>query len=416
MRRAAALPGVASGRRARAAAAPGGGMAGAAPAGGFGAGEWPPTLGRVDNAACGTGADGVPVGRRDLLLDARALLPPLDLASPSRKGEAGRVGVVGGCAEYAGAPYFAALAALRTGSDLAHVFCSRAAGPVIKAFSPELIVHPSLAEMDDVAGAEDDAEAAAAAAEAAAARVGKWLPRLTALVVGPGLGRDAAMLGAAARIVAAARARGLPLVLDADGLFLVAQQPELVRGYALCVLTPNATEFARLAKALDLDLAEDVGADAEAAAEGARRLAAALGGVTVLRKGAADAVADGAAAVALDGTAFPGAPRRCGGQGDVLAGALAAFVGWAAAAAESDCDAEADGEPGAGRQTAASPLVAAAFGAAFVTRHAAWRAFGERRRAMVAGDLLEHVGPGVARYLDAPVGAPGRAAGQAGFF
>ena len=64
---------------------------------------------------------------------------------------------------YTGAPYFAAISSLKAvyytsnrlancsintlhsqGGDLAHVFCPEAAAPVIKAYSPELIVHPLL--------------------------------------------------------------------------------------------------------------------------------------------------------------------------------------------------------------------------------------------------------------------------------
>jgi ATP-dependent NAD(P)H-hydrate dehydratase len=55
-----------------------------------------------------------------------AMVPPL---TPSKhKGQAGKIGVVGGCAEYTGAPFFAAIAALRIGADLAHVFCARGGG------------------------------------------------------------------------------------------------------------------------------------------------------------------------------------------------------------------------------------------------------------------------------------------------
>lgn len=38
------------------------------------------------------------------------LLPP---SASARKGDAGRVAVVGGCREYTGAPWFAAMAALK---------------------------------------------------------------------------------------------------------------------------------------------------------------------------------------------------------------------------------------------------------------------------------------------------------------
>ena len=66
-----------------------------------------------------------------LLARVRSLVPPL--AGDRYKGQAGKVGVLGGCREYTGAPFFAAFAALRVGADLSHVFCTRSAAPVIKA-------------------------------------------------------------------------------------------------------------------------------------------------------------------------------------------------------------------------------------------------------------------------------------------
>jgi ATP-dependent NAD(P)H-hydrate dehydratase len=72
----------------------------------------------------------------------RACIPPLSYAT--HKGSAGRIGVVGGSLEYTGAPYFAAISAMKAGGDLGHVFCPEAAAPVIKSYSPELIVHPLL--------------------------------------------------------------------------------------------------------------------------------------------------------------------------------------------------------------------------------------------------------------------------------
>ena len=66
-----------------------------------------------------------------LLARVRKLVPPL--SDEKYKGQAGKVGVLGGCREYTGAPFFAAMAALRVGADLSHVFCTRSAAPVIKA-------------------------------------------------------------------------------------------------------------------------------------------------------------------------------------------------------------------------------------------------------------------------------------------
>ena len=74
-----------------------------------------------------------------LLRHARALVPPLGSARAGYKGQAGKVGVLGGCFEYTGAPFYAAMSALKVGADLSHVFCDEQAAVPIKAYSPELI-------------------------------------------------------------------------------------------------------------------------------------------------------------------------------------------------------------------------------------------------------------------------------------
>jgi ATP-dependent NAD(P)H-hydrate dehydratase len=89
---------------------------------------------------------------------------------------------------------------------------------------------------------------------------------MSALVVGPGLGRDDTALFAAARALDRARALGVPVVVDADGLFLVTQSPPLIMGNTRAVLTPNVVEFERLWSRVHGDVAkpEDVGAAARA--------------------------------------------------------------------------------------------------------------------------------------------------------
>jgi ATP-dependent NAD(P)H-hydrate dehydratase len=55
-------------------------------------------------------------------------------------------------------------------------------------------------------------------------------------------------------------------------------------------------------------------------------MARSLGGVTVLAKGRSDVVTDGNRVERFE---FAGSPRRVGGQGDILAGAMGLFVAWA---------------------------------------------------------------------------------------
>ncbi len=96
----------------------------------------------------------------------------------------------------------------------------------------------------------------------------------------------------------------------------------------------------------------------------------------MVQKGVADLIACGARPVLC--CSAPGAPRRCGGQGDVLAGATGVFAAWAVAA-ETAGGSSAD-------------LQLAAFAACTVTRGAARRAFATRKRSMVAGDLIGELG------------------------
>jgi len=66
------------------------------------------------------------------------------LTATGHKGSAGKIGVLGGSVEYTGAPYYAAVSALKTGADLATVMCAEEAAAPLKSYSPELIVIPVL--------------------------------------------------------------------------------------------------------------------------------------------------------------------------------------------------------------------------------------------------------------------------------
>ena len=88
----------------------------------------------------------ISVKESEMLQKVKSIVPRL--TNSMHKGECGRIAVFGGCVLYTGAPYFAAISALKAGADLVHVFCEKAAGGVIKGYSPELIVHPVLGNND----------------------------------------------------------------------------------------------------------------------------------------------------------------------------------------------------------------------------------------------------------------------------
>jgi ATP-dependent NAD(P)H-hydrate dehydratase len=152
-------------------------------------------------------------------------------------------------------------------------------------------------------------------------KVASLLDRLHVIVLGPGLGRDFLMQETAAKIIAEVRKREMPLVVDADGLWLVQNQPEVVHGYALAVLTPNVVEFRRLCDKMGVDPENVEGGKDKVCAKLARR----FGGVTIIQKGKQDVISNGKETMICG---IEGGLKRCGGQGDVLTGCLGTLLAW----------------------------------------------------------------------------------------
>ncbi|XP_020894990.1 ATP-dependent (S)-NAD(P)H-hydrate dehydratase isoform X1 [Exaiptasia diaphana] len=291
------------------------------------------------------------------LLDAvKKTIPPL--VENSHKGESGRVGVIGGSQEYTGAPYFAAISALKTGADLSHVFCPADAATVIKSYSPELIVHPLLDRKHAVN------------------EVSEWLTRLHSLVVGPGLGRNPAIIDNAKALIEKARKQGKHLVIDADGLFIVTTYPDLIRNYTRVILTPNAVEFARLYSAV-MGQSSEQGGDLQTQVV---NLSKTLGHVTICRKGQVDIISDGRTVVL---GATPGSNRRCGGQGDLLAGSMGTFVYWAHYSLEKSRNED--------KISDYSSTIIAAYAASTLTRTCSNLAFPKHGRSMTTTDMIDEI-------------------------
>ncbi|XP_008438712.1 ATP-dependent (S)-NAD(P)H-hydrate dehydratase [Cucumis melo] len=296
----------------------------------------------------------------------RAITPCLD---PNRyKGQAGKIAVIGGCREYTGAPYFAAISALKIGADLSHVFCTKDAAPVIKSYSPELIVHPVLEESYSVRDEERKF-----ISERVLAEVDKWLERFDCLVIGPGLGRDPFLLDCVSEIIKHARQTNIPMVIDGDGLFLITGNLHLVSNYPLAVLTPNVNEYKRLVE--NVLLAE---VDEQDAPNQLLSLAKRIGGLTILRKGRADLISDGET---VKSVSIYGSPRRCGGQGDILSGSVAVFISWA----------QRQGLVTDDNMTSSpkNPTVLGCIAGSALLRRAASLAFENKKRSTLTTDIIE---------------------------
>ncbi|XP_041128615.1 ATP-dependent (S)-NAD(P)H-hydrate dehydratase-like [Polyodon spathula] len=281
----------------------------------------------------------------------RNIIPPL--TSKKHKGQDGRVGILGGCQEYTGAPYFAAISALKVGADLSHVFCTKDAAAVIKSYSPELIVHPVL----DSPNAVEEVE--------------KWLSRLHTVVVGPGLGRDDRLLGNAKAIIEKSKTLGIPVVVDADGLWLIARQPSIIQGYQRAILTPNYMEFSRLYEAVCRDAV-----DSSDNQRNVVRLSQAMGNVTIVQKGEKDIISDGDKVIVCS---HEGSSCRCGGQGDLLSGSLGLLAHWAFKSRPE-------------KTNWLNPSLVAALGACTLTRQCNHQAFHKHGRSTTTTDMIAEVG------------------------
>ena len=210
----------------------------------------------------------------------------------------GHAVVVSGGLSTTGAARLAARGALRAGAGLVTIASPREALGVNAAASLAVMVRP-------VDGA---AELTTFLAD----------KRRNAVVLGPGGGVGPAMR----EQVAAALASGAAVVLDADALTSLADDPKalgdlVAKANRGVVLTPHEGEFARLFKAIHED--SNVNAKLEKS-----RLAARSSGATVLYKGADTVVAapDGRASIADNAPAT----LATAGSGDVLAGIIAGLL------------------------------------------------------------------------------------------
>ena len=243
---------------------------------------------------------------------AEALLP----ARPARahKGTFGKLLVVAGSLDYAGAALLVCQAAGRAGAGLVTLAVPESLQPLFAAKVVEATTMPLV---------EDDVEEVDP--EPALARILDH--DHDAMVIGPGL-RPALATGELVRGVLgpAAGDDACPAVVDAEALRTLAAEDGWWEGVRRpSVLTPHVGEFARLRAAsgispgADGDLNEDDEARREAALD-----AAATWGHVVVLKGAHTVIAapDGAVAVAP----FENPGLATGGTGDVLAGTIGALL------------------------------------------------------------------------------------------
>lgn len=330
--------------------------------------------------------------QKELLLLARTLIQPL---KPSYyKGQAGKVAVFGGCEDYTGAPFFSCHSASLVGADLSHIVCEKLAAPVIKSYSPDLMVHPYLydslnPEVERFAPRELWDKLHSQLLEDALElkdldriidkhilpKVMSLVERIDMFIVGPGFGRDPLMLKTLVRVLEQIKVANKPVILDADSLFLLSLKPLIVQGYSKAVITPNVMEFGRICSSLSIDDSDTI--------ETAKQVSQRLGGVIVVRKGENEVIARNSSFLI---NSMPGSVRRVGGQGDTLTGAMATLLLWA-----QHYDAGFWGEPKE-KLNEDELSVLAVFAACSLVRLASFKAFEKYRRAMQTSNVHEFLG------------------------
>jgi NAD(P)H-hydrate epimerase len=218
------------------------------------------------------------------------------------KGSFGHVLLVAGSEGKTGAAALAACGATRAGAGLVTIACPAGLNDILEIKCTEAMTAP-VADTPQRSLAVSAVEAIVALAATRGA-VG----------LGPGVGRSDETQKL---VVALADCLEIPLVIDADGLFPFASQPERLRARtAPTILTPHPGEAAQL---LGTE-ASTINRDRPASA---RRLAERTGCVVAL-KGAATVIAAPDGRMAINPTGGPA--LGSGGTGDVLLGMLVGFL------------------------------------------------------------------------------------------
>lgn len=223
------------------------------------------------------------------------LLP--DREPDSHKGQFGKCLLLCGSVGYTGAAALAARAAVRGGAGLVFLGVPQAIYAIEAVKLDEPIVFP-LADRDG------------RLSEKAIPQILERLSSVDVCLTGPGLGQSDGVRAVVRAVLEQARC---PVVLDADGINVMAAHMDIIRERRFpTILTPHQGEFRRLG-------AEPGPNRVQAAVSMAQRLRS-----IVLLKGRRTCITDGLT-VYENPTGNPG--MATGGSGDVLAGLLTALLG-----------------------------------------------------------------------------------------
>jgi len=215
----------------------------------------------------------------------------------SRKGDNGKVLVVGGSYVYHGAPVLSSLAALRTGTDLVYTAVPKNNVQATRAISPDLIVIP-LADAKLTRGSVNKL-------------LGQIPKDLDSATIGMGLAIQD--IEALKILVKSLLNRDIRLSLDASAL--VKPILPLIKGKNV-IVTPHSGEFYRL-------FGEELPSEKKNYAKFIEKVAKKYS-VTILLKGQSDIISDGKRT--FQNSKTESSAMTVGGTGDVLSGIISGLL------------------------------------------------------------------------------------------
>ena len=224
-----------------------------------------------------------------------SILPDRD--PDAHKGDFGRILLLCGSRGYTGAAALAAMGAMRSGAGLCFLGVPESIYAIEAVKLTEPIVFP-LPEKDGKLSVQ------------ALPEILKRLKDMDAVLIGPGLGQSEGTLSAVQAVLEAFPG---PVVVDADGINLLASHMDILRGReSPTILTPHTGEFARL------------GGDPNADRVAVATAFAGENSCILLLKGHETVITDGSWCY-INPTGNPG--MAVGGSGDVLSGIIVSLLG-----------------------------------------------------------------------------------------
>lgn len=213
------------------------------------------------------------------------------------KGTFGKVLLLCGSRGYTGAAYLASMGALRSGAGLVFLGVPES----IYAIEAVKLNEPVVFPLPDASGR---------LSRNAIPEILERLPKMDAVLIGPGLGQSEDVLAVVKAVLEEAKC---PVVVDADGINVLSAHRDILRGRAYpTILTPHDGEFSRIGgKLCENRIAS--------AAELAKDLSC-----IVLLKGHETCITDGWTGY-VNSTGNPG--MAVGGSGDVLSGMIVSLLG-----------------------------------------------------------------------------------------